>query len=564
MNIFLLKFVKSITVFFVLISFLFAGQALAAGTGRGQFKSQTMAVTARVQAQTQQTTPVISSKQTTTQAIPNQVAVRSLDGTSSKAFETLSVFDDEFKVIVPAQSVSAPTDIEMIKVGESMQIPWNLELASNIFQFDFRNKTAYLPGQDLQLDIKYSPKENAVYQVYFHDRNSQTWKPLPTVDYPAENRIKASIKLSFARVAVLANTGIMTKGKASWYAYKGCDCGASPDFPKGSILRVTAVESGKFVDITVNDWGPERTKHPERVIDLDKVAFTKLAPTGAGVINVKVEPLRIAPDNSGRVLGVKVSGATTQPVVAARSAYVIDQDNNVLFEKNSEERLSIASLSKTIAVRVFLDTNPNLFKTVEYKKQDENYNYLYVKPWEAAKVSLQEGDTLLIKDLLYSALVGSANNAVESLVRVSGMSRDKFITRMNEIVKEWGTVNTKFVEPTGLSEQNVSSAKDYAIITKEVMKGVEAEISALPKYEFTTLNTKKKHTIKNTNWLVRNQEYEIIGSKTGYLVESKHCLMNVVKINDKKYFMVTLGAVNKNDSFADMNDLIKFVYKKQV
>jgi rare lipoprotein A (peptidoglycan hydrolase) len=84
----------------------------------------------------------------------------------------------------------------------------------------------------------------------------------------------------------------MPQGTASWYAYQKCLCAASPDFPKGTRLRVRSTANpSNFVVVRINDWGPERDKHPERVIDLDAVAFKKLAPLGAGVIGVTVEPL---------------------------------------------------------------------------------------------------------------------------------------------------------------------------------------------------------------------------------------------------------------------------------
>jgi D-alanyl-D-alanine carboxypeptidase (penicillin-binding protein 5/6) len=85
------------------------------------------------------------------------------------------------------------------------------------------------------------------------------------------------------------------------------------------------------------------------------------------------------------------------------------------------------------------------------------YNHLYVTPGQEARLRVKDGETMTINDLLYSALVGSANNAVESLVRVSGLSRDQFVERMNSQAKTWGATNTKFIEPSGLAPENVSS-----------------------------------------------------------------------------------------------------------
>lgn len=84
----------------------------------------------------------------------------------------------------------------------------------------------------------------------------------------------------------------MRIGEASWYRYKECDCAASPDFPKGTYLLVTRVDKpDRSVVVRVNDFGPERDKHPDRAIDLDYVAFEKLVSPRAGLVTVTVEPL---------------------------------------------------------------------------------------------------------------------------------------------------------------------------------------------------------------------------------------------------------------------------------
>ncbi len=77
-------------------------------------------------------------------------------------------------------------------------------------------------------------------------------------------------------------------GQASWYAYKDCDCAANPWLPKGSRVKVTAVNSGKSVVVKINDRGPFVEG---RIIDLDKTAFEKIAPLGAGVIDIKMEEI---------------------------------------------------------------------------------------------------------------------------------------------------------------------------------------------------------------------------------------------------------------------------------
>lgn len=83
-----------------------------------------------------------------------------------------------------------------------------------------------------------------------------------------------------------------TQGRASWYAYKNCLCAAAPYYDIGRYVRVTSLASGKSTIVRINDHGPDTTLHPDRVIDLDAVAFKELAPLGAGTIAVKAELLR--------------------------------------------------------------------------------------------------------------------------------------------------------------------------------------------------------------------------------------------------------------------------------
>lgn len=84
--------------------------------------------------------------------------------------------------------------------------------------------------------------------------------------------------------------GIMRTGMASWYAYKRCLCAASPDVPKGTLLKVSRQDDPSVsVIVKVNDFGPDRKRHPERVIDLDKVAFAKIGNPRGGVLAVTVE-----------------------------------------------------------------------------------------------------------------------------------------------------------------------------------------------------------------------------------------------------------------------------------
>ncbi|MDP3042989.1 MAG: RlpA-like double-psi beta-barrel domain-containing protein [bacterium] len=477
---------------------------------------------------------------------------------------TVSAFDNSLKLSLVPGILSDDTGVDVLELNEEMEMPWRLDHASEIYQYEFLNKAAYDNHKPFYIQFSYNEQSNDYKQVFFYDKNYAAWRPLPTKDYPKEMFVRSLIHLPFARIAVFSYPDVLTSGKASWYKYKGGNFAASPDFPKGSRLRVYNNENGKFVDVEINDYGPERSLHPDRAIDLDKAAFARLAPISQGTISVYIEPLYIAPE-SGRVLGIAASGATAEPVITVKSVMLIDErTGNTILEKNSTSTLPIASLTKLIAIKAFLDTRPSLDRVVAYSVKDEEYNYQYCNKWESAKLNINDGETLTIEDLLYASLVGSANNTIETLVRVSGLSREDFVGKMNELVKSWGAVATRFVEPTGLSPENVSSAADYAIITKEVFTHpIIQKASVMDEYKFYTINGKKFHRIKNTNRLIKKNSFNITGSKTGYLDEAGYCLMTRIKSKDgNNIIAVTLGADSRDKSFGETEELLEYGIKK--
>jgi len=168
------------------------------------------------------------------------------------------------------------------------------KLLGDIYLFDILNKSSYDGTDYFFLEIKYPEEDSDLImhgrrRIYFFNAVDGMWHELPSEDSPENSSVRALIHLPYARLAIFEDT-LPEVGKASWYAYKHCLCAASPDYPKGTKLRVTRVNDPESsVIVTVNDYGPDRSIHPERVIDLDLVAFEKLVPRSWGVVDVKVE-----------------------------------------------------------------------------------------------------------------------------------------------------------------------------------------------------------------------------------------------------------------------------------
>jgi len=481
---------------------------------------------------------------------------------------TVKTDDDYLKLSLVPGILSEDTEvlIEEIENG-TMPLPWGLKKESDVLQFEFKNKSAYNDKNPFYIQLSYSESNDNYKQVFFYDKGIQAWRPLPTQDFPQEKFVRSLIYLPYARVAVFSHPQVLSTGNASWYKYKNGNFAASPDFPKGSKVRVRNLANNKSVDVEINDYGPDRSLHPDRVIDLDAVAFKKIADTRAGLINVVVEPLSIVSDTYGRKLDIGVGRGSSPEIKSQAVVLFREKDASVFLEKNSGQSLPIASLTKIFSVFNFLNKEEGvvaLDEIVKYQVQDEEYNFKYFPKWEIALINLKDGDLLSVKDLVYSALVRSANNAVESLVRVSGLERSRFIQKVNTWAKENGASTFHISEPTGLDENNVASAKDLAKLASIVFENdVVSDSSVTPSYKFYTRNDKSLKLRYNSSDLVLNnnfKNFKIVGSKTGYLDEAGYCLITRAQINGENFIVVILNSPSRSNSFRETIDLFNYAH----
>lgn len=223
----------------------------------------------------------------------NEIYSIRLDQETIQKGYTVSAFDSAIKFSLVPGILSSSTPVEVIKLNETIPEQDDLSRISPVYQFEFKNKAAYFEEKPFYIQLNYNNPSNNQKQVFFYDKNFNAWRPLPTQDYPLENSVRSLIHLPFARIAVFENPKILTVGQASWYKFKKGNFAASPDFPDYTILRVFNLANNKFVDVVVNDYGPDRVIFPGRVIDLDKIAFAKIADLADGMINIKIEALFI-------------------------------------------------------------------------------------------------------------------------------------------------------------------------------------------------------------------------------------------------------------------------------
>lgn len=221
--------------------------------------------------------------------------------------------------------------------------------------------------------------------------------------------------------------------------------------------------------------------------------------------------------------------------VSAASAILIDaQSESVLFEKNSDKRLPMASTTKIMTAVVAIEAS-DLDRTVTVPKAAVGI--------EGSSIYLCEGERLTIEQLLYALMLSSANDAATAIAIAVAESEDDFVDMMNETARKIGLRNTHFDNPHGLdSHSHYTTARDLAKLTAYALE--------LPK--FRSIVSTHKHTIplagnENARLLINHNKllksYDgMIGVKTGFTKKSGRCLVSAADRNGTVLIAVTLNA----------------------
>ena len=211
---------------------------------------------------------------------------------------TLESHDQMMRLGIRPETLNVSTQVDIKTLSPELMYdtyPEGKILLGNVYLFDIINKDSYDGSDFFFLEIKYDAEldQGGEKKIYFYNAVSGQWEQLPSQDRPDRGSVGALIHLAYARLAVFEEEPAMSEGVASWYRWQDCDCAASPDYAKGSFLVVARQDDPeRSVTVVVNDYGPDRAIHPDRVIDLDAVAFEKLASLGAGLIDVTVKLLQ--------------------------------------------------------------------------------------------------------------------------------------------------------------------------------------------------------------------------------------------------------------------------------
>jgi serine-type D-Ala-D-Ala endopeptidase (penicillin-binding protein 7) len=236
--------------------------------------------------------------------------------------------------------------------------------------------------------------------------------------------------------------------------------------------------------------------------------------------------------------------ALGDPKLKSGSVLIVDQsDSSVLYSRNSDVAAPIASITKLMTALVVLDAQQPLDEPIRITEADRDFP-------KASFSRLTVGTTLTRGDLMHLALMSSENRAAHALGNNYPGGMQAMVAAMNAKAKALGMTSSYFVDPTGLSSQNVASPEDLSKLVIAASKNrIIREYSTDRNYVVRV----QKHMVefRNTDKLVANPAWNIIVQKTGYITEAGKCLVMAAVIEGRSVVIVLLDSFGKYTRVAD-------------
>ena len=324
-----------------------------------------------------------------------------------------------------------------------------------------------------------------------------------------------------------------------------------------SSTAASASRSGKGSAAAARNFGTRparkdvRGRGPSMLNKKKTLAAAAALKTSVAVAAVNAAPQRTEGRSSnGERLGLH---GTDDPLDLRSSvAYVMEAENGrVVFQKNADVALPIASISKLMTAIVVIDAGQDLHEILEINDED-------IDTEKGTRSRLRIGSRLSRGELLHLALMSSENRAASALGRNYPGGLQAFVSAMNAKARLLGMTATRFAEPTGLSSRNVSTARDLALMVQAA-----ADYPLIRQYSTSPglLVGSGRSTLayRNTNRLTDNPKWEIELQKTGFISEAGNCLVMQVRIEGRQMVMVLLDAKQKLARFGDAQRLRSWI-----
>ncbi|MCY7784311.1 MULTISPECIES: D-alanyl-D-alanine carboxypeptidase DacF [unclassified Bacillus (in: firmicutes)] len=250
---------------------------------------------------------------------------------------------------------------------------------------------------------------------------------------------------------------------------------------------------------------------------------------------------------------------TSELAHEAKSAVLIERDTGkVLYNKNSNERLAPASMTKIMTMLLIMEA----LDEGKIKMSDKVRTSEHAASMGGSQIFLEPGEEMTVKEMLKGIAIASGNDASVAMAEFISGSEEEFVKKMNKKAKELGLKNTSFKNPTGLTEEgHYSSAYDMAIMAKELLK-YESITKFTGTYEdYLRENTDKKFWLVNTNRLIKFYP-GVDGVKTGYTGEAKYCLTASAKKGNMRAIAVVFGASTPKERNAQVTKMLDFAFSQ--
>lgn len=240
------------------------------------------------------------------------------------------------------------------------------------------------------------------------------------------------------------------------------------------------------------------------------------------------------------------------PLIDAKSSIAVDiESGETLFEKNGNTRRPIASITKLMTILIILEEN-EMDEIVTVSNNAANT--------EGSTMFLVPGEKITIKNLLYGAMINSANDAAVALAEHNAESVYKFIEKMNQKSLDLGLLNTHFSNPIGLDEKNnYSSASDIATLGIFLYHSDFIKEAAIIKsLQVSSTSEKIKHKLESTNDLL-DSFLDIRGLKTGKTASAGLCLVAIAANKEGKEIITVV--LNSPARFQESKILIDWIFR---
>lgn len=285
---------------------------------------------------------------------------------------------------------------------------------------------------------------------------------------------------------------------------------------------------------------------PRYKVTIRKAAYT-VSGSGYRLRTANYVPAAVTPQRAYVPPCVLSADAENLQLCSAKAMVVDQQTGQVLFSKNAAQQTPIASITKLMTAMVALDARPDMSEYLVISEED--YDYL-----KGTGSRLRAGMQATRAEMLHLALMSSENRAASALARYYPGGLSAFVAAMNTKAIMLGMTHSHFVDPTGLYSSNYSTAEDLVKMVHAAYQYPEIRrITTTAGEDVDIVGANYPMSFRNTNALVREGEWQIGLSKTGYISEAGRCLVMQAKVAQKPLIIVLLDSDGKWTRIGDAN-----------